>query len=308
MEEKNQKQIKNNRPVLVLLVVFVLLIAGSWYWFIFVNGSINIDDAYIDRDKVSVSSKMLGKISKIFVKEGENVTNGQLLVEFDTSSLQAQEKQAEASFAYSQENINLARINLERAQDDFDRAGTQFKSQVITLEQFSHSKKALEAAEAGYSIALKQSDVAKAQLDLMKSNLRDAVMSSPFKGIIAKKWLLEGDIAQPGQAILTLNDMEDIWVTANVEEINISSFTLGKDVTIKVDAYPGRIFKGRVIEIGTDTGTQFSLIPPNNASGNFTKVTQRIPIKMSIEQSAPADTSVTLLPGMSVVVNIKKRG
>ncbi len=303
------KKRSGNNKFLIGLIILIVLIAGGWFWYVFINSSLTIDDAYIDRDKVSISPKMLGKISKIYVQEGDRVTNGQLLVELDKSFLTAQEKQAKAAYNVALGNIESVRINLERAQDDYTRADTQFKSSVITVEQYSHAKKALEAANASYSVAVSQANMSMAQLNITKVNLNDASLYSPYNGVVAKKWLMEGDVAQPGEAILTVNDMEDIWVTANIEEVNLSSFRVGKEVSIHIDAYPGIHLKGKVREIGTDTGSQFSLVPPNNASGNFTKVTQRIPVKISIDTNNPSiRSSANFLPGMSVEVMIKKRG
>jgi membrane fusion protein (multidrug efflux system) len=307
MADKSPKSNGKRNYILLGLIIFIALIAGGWFWYIFVNGSIMIDDAYIDRDKVSISPKMLGKIAKIYVQEGDRVTNGQILVELDKTTLLAEENQALASYAVAENNITLARVNLERAQEDFGRADTQFKSSVITVEQYSHARKTLEAAKAAYSVARSQADMSKAQVDLMNANLSDTLIRSPFMGIVAKKWLMEGDVASPGEAILTVNDMEDIWVTANIEEVNLSSFHVGKEVTIHVDSYPGKLFRGKVREIGTDTGSEFSLMPANNASGNFTKVTQRIPVKITIEPQSGIPMA-NLLPGMSVEVYIKKRG
>jgi membrane fusion protein (multidrug efflux system) len=298
---------EGNNRYLIALIIFIIVMLGGWVWYVFINGTLTIDDAYVDRDKVSISPKMLGKIARIYVQEGDKVTNGQVLVVLDKTTLNAQESQAEAAYSVAQGNIESARVNLARAQEDYTRADTQFKSEVITVEQYSHSKKALEAAKAAYGVAVSQAAMSMAQLSLTKVNLNDSTLVSPFNGIVAKKWLMEGDVAQPGEAVLTVNDTEDIWVTANIEEVNLSSFRVGKDVSIHVDAYPNIAFKGRVRELGTDTGSQFSLIPPNNASGNFTKVTQRIPVKISIEPvNASLKTTITLLPGMSVEVSIKR--
>ena len=310
-EEKipGKSQTGNRKNIVKILAVLIGIIIAGWFWFVFLNGSITVDDASIDRDKVSISPKTLGKIAKIFADEGDPVTNGQVLVKLDTAGLEAQEKQAEASYAFSLENINLAQINLDRAQEDFNRADEQAKDQIITPEQYSHSKKTLEAAKAGYNIALRQSDVARAQLEMVRTSLKDATIASPFQGVVAKRWLMEGDVAQPGQAVLTVNNTESLWVTANIEEVNLSYFRVGKEVKIHVDAYPNIDFTGKIQEIGTDTASRFSLIPANNASGNFTKVTQRIGVKISIEPVNPAKASdVNLLPGMSVEVIVKKRG
>jgi membrane fusion protein (multidrug efflux system) len=122
--------------------------------------------------------------------------------------------------------------------------------------------------------------------------------------VIARKWILEGDVVQPGQPIFTIFDMKNIWVTAQLEETQLAKIALGDQVEISIDAYPGRKFSGKVIQIGSNTASQFSLIPPNNASGNFTKVTQRVPIKISIEKR---NANVNLLPGMSVEVRVKEK-
>ena len=116
---------------------------------------------------------------------------------------------------------------------------------------------------------------------------------------------MKGDVVQPGQPIFSVYDNTDLWVTANYEETKISRISLGDSVAISVDAFPDNQFYGKVIQLGTNTASQFSLIPPNNASGNFTKVTQRVPVKISIEQVNSSD-KVTLLPGMSVEVDIKE--
>jgi membrane fusion protein (multidrug efflux system) len=308
MADKAQGKGGNGR-ILIGVIVVILLLVGGWFWFVFVNGSITIDDAYIDRDKVSISPKVLGKIAKIFVIEGNRVTNGQVLVLLDKTTVEAQEFQAEAADSVAKGNIESARINLERARDDYTRAETQFKNSVITVEQYAHAKKALESATAGYNVAVNQANMSLAQLNLIKVNLNDMTLTSPFNGIVAKKWLMEGDVAQPGEAILTVNNMDDIWVTANIEEVNLASFRVGKEVSVNVDAYPGIRFQGKVREIGTDTGSQFSLIPANNASGNFTKVTQRIPVKISIAMPENvSENNYRLLPGMSVEVTIRKKG
>jgi membrane fusion protein (multidrug efflux system) len=118
---------------------------------------------------------------------------------------------------------------------------------------------------------------------------------------------MEGDVVQPGQSILTINSDDALWITANIEETNLSQVRIGDAVTFSVDAYQGKEFKGKIQEIGSSTAAQFSLIPANYASGNFTKITQRVPVKISIEPSSNFDLK-SFLPGMSVIVKIKKKG
>ena len=122
-----------------------------------------------------------------------------------------------------------------------------------------------------------------------------------------KRWVMAGDVVQPGEAILAIYDIEHVWVTANLEETKLGAIALGDSVHTSVDAYPGRDFAGTVTLIGAAAAAQFSLLPPANASGNFTKVTQRIPVRISIAPppEAPTDPPVLLLPGMFVEVHIR---
>jgi membrane fusion protein (multidrug efflux system) len=127
-------------------------------------------------------------------------------------------------------------------------------------------------------------------------------------GVISKRWVLSGDIVQPGQSIFTIYNVKDVWVTANLEETSLSNLRLGDKVEISVDSYPDAKFIGTILRLGSNTASQFSLIPPNNASGNFTKVTQRIPIKISIERTdSNRSQNINLLPGMSVEVKVRVR-
>jgi membrane fusion protein (multidrug efflux system) len=209
-------------------------------------------------------------------------------------------------------SINLSTVNLAKAEDDFIRAHQQFKDKVIPKEQFDHSQKALEVAKAQLDIDRTKIEASKAQLNVIKTQLGNTSIYSPMDGIVGKRWVLKGDVIQPGQPIYTIFDLKNIWVTVYLEETKLASITIGDKVDVSVDAYPDQDFEGKVYQIGSNTASQFSLIPPSNASGNFTKVTQRVPIKISIEpvkaegQPDPPD-NIKLLPGMSVEIRIKVR-
>jgi membrane fusion protein (multidrug efflux system) len=144
---------------------------------------------------------------------------------------------------------------------------------------------------------------------VLNTKLNNTRIVSPISGVVAKRWVLNGDVVAPGQPIFSVYNMKDLWVTANLEETKFSNIALNDSVEISVDGFPDQQFYGRVYQMGTNTASQFSLIPPNNASGNFTKVTQRIPIKISLHQvNTNKDyRNVKLLPGMSVEVDIKDR-
>jgi membrane fusion protein, multidrug efflux system len=299
---------RNFKAVIPLLLVAVGAAVAAWFYFLNKREFISTDDAAVDGNRVSISSKILGRIDGLEVDEGDTVRQGQILVRLDESDLKAQENQANAALALARENIGLAKVSLDRARADLDRASAQFRDKVIPGEQFEHARSEFESAGARRGIAEAQARTAEAQLGIVRTQLRNASIASPMDGVVAKRWALPGDVVQPGQAVLSVADLNHLWVTANLEENRLAAVRLGERVTLKIDAFPGVKFSGRVIQIGSTTAAQFSLMPPNNAAGNFTKITQRIPIKISID---PADSSaqsgIRLLPGMSVEVKVKVR-
>ena len=337
-EEKTQGSSRGRKIrayIMLGLVVLAVIIAG-WYYYRQYNKYYSTDDAYIDADRVSVSSKILGRLLKIHAEEGDTVAMGRLLVELDSSDLIAQRVQAlaardQAIAAVTQTNakyeldkmtIKVQEINVEKAKEDLDRATLQYNGKVITKEQFDHTSKAYEAAVAQLEAARTQRTVSKAriesaslaintataQIGTIETSLRNTRIFAPAQGRIAKRWLLPGDIVQAGQSVYTITKDSLKWVTAYFEETKVGGMHLGQEAEFTVDAFPGVKFYGRIYNIGTNTAAQFSLIPPNNASGNFTKVTQRIPVKISIDRCNSQDKSVMerLVSGMSVVIRIYK--
>lgn len=291
-------------PIAVMLVIAVLV---AFYWYKYLRGYVSTDDAVIDADAVTISSKILGRIDTLSADEGDSVKAGQLLVQLDDSDLKAQEAQASANLNYVQQNVNVARIAFDRAQDDFDRASMQYKDGVITREQFDHSRKALEMAQAQQSVALSQVKASQAQLGVIETQLNNTRVRASASGVVAKKWVVPGDIIQAGQPIMTIYDLNEVWVTANFEETKLASIHPGDAVEVSVDAFPDHTLTGRVDLIGAAAASQFSLIPPNNASGNFTKVTQRVPVKISLVNLHQSNSGgrLELRPGMSVEVKIQ---
>jgi membrane fusion protein (multidrug efflux system) len=303
-EEIESVPIYRKKRILIPLFIFIIIGAIAWYWYIGHKGYVSTDDAFIDADKATISSKIPGRIINLKFAEGDTIKMGQVLSVLDTSDLKAQEKQFIAATINANESITLAKVNLEKDKDDFARAQSQYRDNIITKEQYDHSAKALDAAQAEYNISLTKPAMSKAQQEVVKAQLKNSTIYSPIDGVIARKWILEGDVVQQGQPIFTIFDMKNIWITAQFEETRLALVTMGAQVEISVDTYPDINFSGKVIQIGSNTASQFSLIPPNNASGNFTKVTQRVPVKISIDKG---NSNVNFLPGMSVEVRVKER-
>ncbi len=295
------------RKILIPLLILLIIAAGVFgYWYEFLRGYVSTDDAVIDSDAITISSKILGRIVALNADEGDSVMAGELLVQIDDSDLHAQQAQAEAALDLVQQNVRVSKIALAQARDDFFRDSVQYENNVITRQQYDHTKRALEMAQAQQAVALSKVAESQAQLAVIRTKLNNTKIYATSSGIIARKWVVAGDIVQPGQPIFTLFDLNDVWVTAYFEETKLASIHRGNEVEISVDAFHDREFSGSVDLIGAAAASQFSLIPPNNASGNFTKVTQRVPVKIlfSDDQTDDPGTRPKLLPGMSVEVKV----
>jgi membrane fusion protein (multidrug efflux system) len=289
-------------PLISFIVITAIVAWFGWRWYDGQRGFVSTDDAYVDADRLAVSSKMLGRIERLGADEGDTVRVDQFLVQLDVSDLRAQQAQANASLILAQQNVRLAQVSLNRTKADLERARLQFQSNTITAEQLEHAQSDFETAGARLAIAQAQIGSSKAQTGVIDTSLHNATIVSPMNGVISKRWTLPGDVVQPGQPIYSIYNLDSVWVTANLEETKLGRIHIGDSVSIHVDAYPDHDLTGSIRQMGTNTASQFSLIPPNNASGNFTKVTQRVPVKISIH---PHNRNISLLPGMSVVVKVK---
>lgn len=297
---------RKKRVVIPVLIIIVVSVVGAWYWYMNLKNFVSTDDAFIDANKTSISSKVLGRITYLGVDEGDAVTKGQVVIQLDDSDLKAQLEQARAGLTFARERIPLAQVNINRAREDFQRAELQYKQAVITKEQYDHARKSLESARAEFGIANAQIEVAKAQMAVVETQLKNMQIQVPFDGVVAKRWVMAGEIIQPGQPVYSVYDLQNIWVTANLEETKLGHVVIGDTVEVNVDTYPNRKFEGKVTDIGDYTASEFSLIPPNNASGNFTKVTQRVPVKIYLTDLKPEDSQkFPLRPGMSVEIRIR---
>ena len=334
-----KEETKNNklRVYIPLLLIILFVMAAAWYWYKDYSMYITTDDAHVDADNVSVGSKIIGRISAVYAKEGDMVKQGALLADLDSSDFHAQRNQsvamkvqAEANLAQSevkynsdQKSIKVIEINLERTSEDLKRAKSQAEGGVITTEQLDHIRKAYETASAQLDAAKAQLMVSKsmiasasasvetadAQIKVIDTQLKNTRLLAPADGIIARRWLLPGDVVQPSQSVFTMTLSKNLWVVAFLEETKISKITEGQSVRFSIDAFPGVKFRGKVFLVGSSTASVFSLIPANNASGNFTKVTQRIPVRISIDsaENNKEISSFNILSGMSAVVRIFKR-
>jgi membrane fusion protein, multidrug efflux system len=334
---KAEAQKSKLRVYIPLVIVILAVLTGAWYWYKDYTKFITTDDAHVDADNVSIGSKIIGRISTIHVNEGDFVKQGTLIAELDSTDMISQRDQAlalkaqasanyiqaEAKYSSDQQGIKVLEINLERSKEDLARAKSQAEGGVITAEQFDHIKKAFETASAQLEAAKAQLTVsrsmistasaavesANAQVKVLDTQLKNTRLYAPADGILAKRWLLPGDVVQPGQSVLTLTISKNLWVVAFLEETKIADVSPGQKVKFTIDAFRGVKFSGKIFLVGSTTASVFSLIPASNASGNFTKVTQRIPVRISFESADNNQdiSSFNILSGMSAVVKIIRK-
>jgi membrane fusion protein, multidrug efflux system len=333
-KESDKRRIKVYIP---LGLVIIAVLTGAWFWYKDYSSYISTDDAHVDADNITVSSKVLGRITAVYANESDRVAKGYILAELDSSdyvaqlnqalSVKAQAltnlEQAESKLEADRQNLKVVEINNERAREDYERASKQLEGGVITQEQYDHIRKSYEAASAQVdaskallSVSALQiksasaaASTAESQVKVIETQLRNVKLYSPSDGIISKRWLLPGDVIQAGQSVFTVTNDNEKWISVYLEETNIAEIHDGQKAKFTIDAFPHVHFFGKVSLLGSSTASVFALIPANNASGNFTKVTQRIPVRISIDSSdAGKDMqSFNILSGMSAVVKIYRK-
>lgn len=328
---------KSNKSVIGLIGILIIAVIAAFFWWWNYRKYISTDDANLDSFRVNVAARVMAPMIKLYAWEGDTVKAGTLLAELDSTNAKvqlqeilAQREQMVANLQLEKENLKTVTSNLElaeiafrQAELNYQRAKTQFNGQAIPEETFQKMEEAYSMARVKVEVAKKQIHSALAQIRVGEAAIRavDASIESarvdlsyyriiaPTDGVIAKRWALPGDIIQPGQTLFTVNQGKDIWVAVYLEETKFQNIRLGQSALFTLDAYPDLTFSGKIYYIGSNAASEFALIPPNNASGNYTKVAQRIPLKISIENvsgSSEDQKMPELVSGMSANVKIKK--
>ena len=213
-------------------------------------------------------------------------------------SLRAAEEAAQAAVSDAEAGIQAALSRVAREQARLAQSEAAVQAARTAPEQVLAIRARSDSVRAKYERA--KAAVAQAQLDLEYTTIK-----APVSGIVSKKSVEVGQTVQPGQPLLAIVPLEDIWVTANFKETQLRNMRPGQKATVSVDAYGGRDYQGHVESIAAATGAKFSLLPPENATGNYVKVVQRIPVKIILDK--PPDAEHPLRPGMSVLPTVFTR-
>jgi len=223
--------------------------------------------------------------------------------QYDAAVAAADGARAAADSARSQVQEAQSGIQVAQSQLAQARAGSsQATAQLQNAQSAPQQVEAIRARAASADAKVMQQRAAVQQAEL---NLQYAIVKAPTKGIVSKKGIEVGQVVQPGQPLMTLIPLEDVWVTANFKETQLRDMRPGQPAIVEVDAYGGREFKGHIESLAAATGSRFSLLPPENATGNFVKVVQRVPVHIAIDEKQ--DAQQLLRPGMSVTAKVYTR-
>ncbi len=317
----------------LVVLAGLLLLVRQWVWS---RTHVGTDNAQVEGHIVPILPRVGGFVAEVPVEDNQQVREGDLLARIDDRDLRArlaqaegdlataiaaagtgtQTGQADAQLRAARAAVVLAEANARKAESDLQRYRTLVERAIVSRQQLDAAEAAAEAARAqlqsardqvvaamagvrGAESRMQAAQAARDQAALMLSYAR---VTAPVAGVVTRKSVEVGQFVQAGQPLMSVVPLHDVWVVANLKETEVRDVVPGDPAVVQVDSYPGRTFKGHVESLSPATGATFSLLPPDNATGNFTKVVQRIPVRVHVE--GPFDPLHPLRPGMSVKVTI----
>ncbi len=336
--EAPARRARLRKTALMVCVPLAVVAAGAYAW-VTSGRSVSTDNAYVKRDISSVGADVAGRIIDVRVRENQMVKKGDILFVIDPEPYKVALAEANAAIATAQVNVGRLRedyqatsVDIEGARSDVYFAQEDLKRQTALMSEgfttrarlqqseqlLANARKTLSQAEADAAkaraalatgpqvpgvnpqLAAAQAQSAQAQL-----NLERTVVRAPVSGRVSQTERLQlGQMAVQGLPLVSIVASEKSWVTANFKETDLDHMKVGQKATITFDAYPGIRLAGHVEGIGAGTGSQFSVLPAQNANGNWVKVTQRVPVRIAIDDNPPR----TMIAGLSADVTVDIRG
>lgn len=335
---------RGRKIVVAALIALVLVSVGVAYWLHWRQFE-STDDAFIEADVVSVSPQVSGRVKTLLVTDNQFVHKGDVLLEIDPADLEMSVQQADAGVlaaktrvSESEAQVALAGAQLAEAQADVQSKAATERTTLATLERLKKmdvtavTQQELSDAQGAYDEALadrRAADakvqsaqaqvtnvqaalktaaatvaIAETRLNQAKLSLSYTHVTAPYDGRVTKRNVEVGAYLTTGQPVMALVS-DHVWVTANFKETQLEHLRVGQPVEVDIDAYSHHPLKAHVDSIQRGTGARFSLLPPENATGNFVKVVQRVPVKIVFDEAIP--DGVVLAPGMSVEPAVKVR-
>ena len=333
----NKSQQRKKGLSIFILLLLLIAIGSAAYWFFFIKGFEETEDAYVSGNQVMVSAQVAGNISKINVDNMDPVQAGDVLLELDDTNTKLSFEQAKSNLAnavrqISQLNYTVKQlksavraneITLAQAQGNLNRRVQLVKDGAIDKESFQHAKEAVELAKANLTTSQNQLEANQAllldgplseqpQIQSAVSNLKQAWLNlertkirSPIKGYVARRNAQVGQAVSVGGALMAVVTTDQMWLDANFKETQLTHMRIGQPVEIHFDLYgKDKTFNGKVVGIEMGTGSAFSLLPTQNATGNWIKVVQRVPVRIQLDPQQLAENPLRIGLSATVKVNV----
>jgi membrane fusion protein, multidrug efflux system len=358
----NVHEAPKKRNYRFIIVLAILVIGGGAFGISKYLHSLHheeTDNAQVEANVSPVIPRVTGYVKEVRVKDNQRVKKGDTLVILDDRDLQIKVAQAQAALAAAEANVQVAvastnaarsnisssqanifavdaqieagKVNVWRANQDYERYANLIKDHSITQQQYEQALAAKQTAERQLNVLEEQkkvatrqtsavstqSDVTAEQINAVKAIIKErqaeldnanlvlsySIITAPEDGEVSKVYVQPGQLVQAGQSLFSVVLSNDVWVVANFKETQMDRMKLGQLVSVHVDAFPGKSIEGKVTSFSPATGARFALLPPDNASGNFVKVVQRLPVKIEFNNLNQAEVK-QLRPGMNVVVDV----
>jgi len=313
----NPRNSARKRGLLILAAVVAAGLAGYGAWWLWYGRNFqSTDDAYVSGDVVQITSQVPGTVIALDADDTQSVRRGQLLVELDPADAQVAMQAAEAELAravrqvrslYAQKDQLLAQIaeretSLKRAQDDYRRRQSLIADGAVSGEELAHARDTIAQLKAALEAAREQLNQTAAQIEgttiathpqvlAAAARLLEAALAlrrtrilAPVAGVIAKRSVQVGQRVAPGTPLMAVVPLDDVWVDANFKEVQLARMRVGQPVRLKSDLYGGGVeFHGKLVGLSAGSGSAFALLPAQNATGNWIKIVQRVPVRVALD-------------------------
>ena len=308
------------------------------YWFLFARHHQSTDDAYVNGDLVQITSEVPGTVMALSADDTQGVERGQTLLMLDPADAQVAMSDAQARLARAVRDVRTlfataeelrARIadraiELKRAEDDYRRRSSLLEDGAVSSEELSHTKDTIAQMRANLTEAREELSATTVQIDgttvdthpqvlAAEAAVRDAALAlrrtrifAPVAGVVARRSVQVGQRVAPGTALMAVVPLDDVWVDANFKEVQLKDMRVGQPVDVRADVYGGSVtYHGRLAGLSAGSGSAFALLPAQNASGNWIKIVQRVPVRIALD---PGELKAhPLRVGLSMTVTVDVR-
>jgi membrane fusion protein, multidrug efflux system len=306
------------RGALVILGIVAVLagVAYGVYWFLVARHYQSTDDAYVDGDLVQITSEIPGTVMALTADDTQGVQRDQTLLELDPADARVAMSNAEAGLARAVREVRTLfataaqlraqitdrEIELKRAQDDYQRRSHLLEDGAVSSEELSHTGDNIAQMRASLTEAREQLNATTVRIDgttvdtnpqvlAAETAVRDAALAlrrthifAPVAGVVARRSVQVGQRVAPGTALMAVVPLDDVWIDANFKEVQLADMRVGQPVEVRADVYGGSVkYRGRLVGLSAGSGSAFALLPAQNASGNWIKIVQRVPVRIVLD-------------------------